>query len=129
MKNLIIGLIVLTVFSCKQSGTTKSKMEQATIIEMVMWQSVEGINAEEAKESITKLNAFVSEQSGFISRKTAMAEDGKFLDIVYWTDLKSARDASEKAIKTKELIPIFSKIDQKEMIFQHFEIFNSIENN
>ena len=102
-------------------------MEQAKIIEMVMWKSVEGIAPEEAKKSITKLNEFVSKQSGFIARKTAMAEDGKFLDIVYWTDLKSAKDASEKAMKTEELMPIFSTIDQTEMMFQHFTIFNGIE--
>ena len=102
-------------------------MEQAQIIEMVMWKSVEGIAQEDAKKSITKLNAFVSEQPGFVARKTALAEDGKFLDIVYWKDLKSAKNASEKAMKTEELIPIFSTIDQKEMVFQHFEIFNEIE--
>ena len=127
MKKLIIGLIVLSAFSCKQSDTKKSNMEQAKIIEMVMWKSVEGIAPEEAKKSITKLNDFVSKQSGFIARKTAMAEDGRFLDIVYWTDLESAKDASEKAMKTEELMPIFSTIDQTEMVFQHFEIFNGIE--
>lgn len=102
-------------------------MEKAQIIEMVMWKSVEGIAQEDTKKSITKLNAFVSKQPGFVARKTALAEDGKFLDIVYWEDLKSAKDASEKAMKTEELIPIFSTIDQKEMVFQHFEIFNEIE--
>lgn len=116
----------MSAFSCKQSDTKKSNMEQAKIIEMVMWKSVEGISPEEAKKSITKLNNFVSEQSGFVARKTAMAEDGKFIDIVYWTDLKSAKDASEKAMKTEDLMPIFSTIDQKEMVFQHFEIFNEI---
>lgn len=127
MKELIIGLIVLSAFSCEQSDTKKSNMEQARIIEMVMWKSVDGIAPKEAKESITKLNGFVIKQPGFVARKTALAEDGKFLDIVYWTDLKSAKDASEKAMKTKELMPIFSTIDQKEMVFQHFEIFNGIE--
>lgn len=127
MKNLIIGLTVLTALSCKQSDTKKSNMEQAKIIEMVMWNSVEGINLEDAKKSITKLNEFVSKQPGFVARKTSLAEDGKFLDIVYWTDLNSAKAASEKAMKTEELIPIFSTIDQKEMVFQHFEIFNEMK--
>lgn len=127
MKKIIIGLIVLFAFSCEQSDTKKSNMEQAKIIELVIWKSVEGIAPEEAKKSITKLNDFVSKQSGFIARKTAMAEDGKFLDIVYWTDLKSAKNASEKAMKTEDLMPIFNTIDQKEMVLQHFEIFNGIE--
>lgn len=116
----------MTVFSCNPSGIKKSKMEQAKIIEMVLWKSKNGISTEVAKESISKLNEFVSKQPGFISRKTAIAEDGKFLDIVYWTNLSSAKSASEKAMNTKELIPIFSIIDEKEMVFQHFEVFNSI---
>lgn len=127
MKYLWIGLIVLIAISCNQPDLKKRKMEQTKIIELVLWKSVEGVSTEEAKQSITKLNDFVSQQQGFIARKTALADDGKFLDLVYWTDLQSAKEASEKAMKNEDLIPIFSKIDQKEMVFQHFEIFNSIE--
>lgn len=102
-------------------------MKQAKIIELVMWKSVKGISLEEAKKSITRLNDFVSKQSGFIARKTALAEDGNFIDLVYWTDIESAKNASEKAMRNEELLPIFSIIDQKEMVFQHFKIFNEIE--
>ena len=76
---------------------------------MVTWESENGISKEEAKKSITKLNDFVKKQPGFLARKTALAEDGKFLDIVYWTDLKSATSASEVAMKSKELIPILAQ--------------------
>ena len=128
MKKFIIALIVLTALSCSRSTTKKSKMEQTKIIEMVLWKSVEGISTHEAKEAITKLNNFVSQQPGFIARKTAMAKDGRFLDIVYWTDLASARTASEKAMKNEDLMAVFSTIDEKQMIFEHFEIFNAIQN-
>jgi len=117
----------LAALSCNQSNTKKNKMEKVKIIEMVMWKSVDGISAEEAKKSATKLNEFISQQPGFIARKTALAEDGKFLDLVYWTDLTSAKVASEKAMKNEGLIPIFSTMDQNEMIFQHFKVFNWIE--
>ena len=127
MKKVIIGLIVLIAFSCNQSYTKKSEMEQVKIIELVLWKSVEGISTEDAKKSITKLNNFVGKQHGFLGRKTALAEDGKFLDIVYWTDLNAAKVASERAMRNEDLIPIFNNIDQKEMVFQHFEIFNSIK--
>ena len=102
-------------------------MEQAKIIEMVTWKSVAGVGLEEAKTAATQLNEFVSAQPGFVARKTAVAEDGRFLDIVYWTDLKSALKASETAMKNEKLIPIFSKMDQTDMVFQHFEIYNEIE--
>lgn len=128
MKVIIISLIVLITCSCiNQSDLKERKMKQTKIIEMVLWNSKEGISLENAKKSITELNDFVKEQPGFVARKTAMAEDGRFIDIVYWTDLTSAKTASEKAMKNEDLIPIFSMIDEKEMIFQHFEVFNSID--
>ena len=102
-------------------------MEKVKTIEMVMWKSVDGISTEEAKKAITKLNDFLIEQPGFLDRKTALAEDGTFLDIVYWSDLQSAKAASEKALMTEELVPIFSTINQNEMTFNHFEIFNEIK--
>lgn len=102
-------------------------MGKATIVEMVLWKSKEGIEIEEAKKSITTLNNFVKQQPGFISRKTALAENGMFLDIVLWTDLLSAKTASEKAMQNEETAKVFSTIDEQEMTFQHFEIFNSLE--
>lgn len=102
-------------------------MEQAKIIELVLWKSKEGISTENAKQAITKLNDFVREQPGFVARKTAIAEDGRFLDIVYWTDISSAKIASEKALESEICMPAFNTIDEKEMTFLHFEVFNSFE--
>ena len=102
-------------------------MEQIKILEMVLWKPIENISIKKAKQEITKLNDFVSKQPGFLGRKTAIATDGKFLDIVYWADITSAKNASEKAMLNKEVMSVFNTIDQKEMIFQHFEVFNKIE--
>ncbi|WP_422081432.1 hypothetical protein [Ulvibacterium sp.] len=102
-------------------------MEHAKVLEMVLWKSKEGISTATAKKSFTRLNDFVRDQPGFISRKTSLAEDGRFLDIVLWTDMASAKAASEKAMKNKDLVEIFSTIDEREMVFQHFEVFNSTD--
>ena len=125
MKNLIIGLIVLATFGCNQPGTKKVKMGQAKTVEMVLWKAKEGISTEEAKIAIVKLNKVVASFPGFISRTTSIAEDGQFLDIVLWKDLESALKASDQVMKNEDLIPIFNTIEEKEMIFKHFEIFNA----
>lgn len=101
-------------------------MEQAKIIEMVLWKFKEGVSIEEGKASAIKLNAFIRQQPGFISRKTALSSDGKFLDIILWTDLQSAQTASEKAMQNEMTTTIFSTMDQEGMLFQHFEIFNHL---
>ncbi len=102
-------------------------MEQANIMEMVLWKFKDGINIEQGKKSVLKLNEFASKQPGFISRKTAISEEGKFLDIILWTDLESAKLASEKAMQNEMTTTIFSTMDENEMIFQYFKIFNKTE--
>ena len=63
--------------------------EKATIVEMVLFKKNSGISQTEAENQMSKLNDFISKQSGFISRKTSVSKDGEFLDIVFWTDLES----------------------------------------
>lgn len=125
MKKIVFSIIVLTLLGFRSDKKT-NHMEQANIIEMVLWEFKEGVSVEEGKASVQKLNAFVRQQPGFISRKTALSKDGKFLDVVLWTDLESAQTASEKAMQNEMTTTIFSTMDQEGMLFQHFEIFNRL---
>ena len=129
MKYLITVITVLTLISCKKSDTKQSKMEQAKTIELVLWRSKNGIDPKAAKQAIINLNNFVKEQPGFLSRSTGISEDGRYLDLVYWTDLQSAQEASEKAMSSEICAPAFETIDEREMTFLHFDIINSLESN
>jgi hypothetical protein len=99
-------------------------MNKATIIEMVLFRTNEGIMPEEAKTELTKLNEYLTRQRGFISRNTAAADDGQYLDIVYWTDLNAAKTASDNAMQVPDVTKVFTIIEQKTILFKHFEIFN-----
>lgn len=110
-----------------QQSKTASKMEQAKVIEMVLFKVNENINPEEAQKELITLNDFLAKQEGFIERKTAIAEDGHYLDIVYWTDLTLAKTASEKAMQDQNVTKVFSNIHQEEMIFKHFKVFNDTD--
>ncbi|WP_075343878.1 hypothetical protein [Tenacibaculum agarivorans] len=127
MKKLVIGLIILTVFGCNQSTETEDRMKQAKIIELVVWKFKNGVDIDNGKKSVLKLNEFVSKQPGFISRKTALTEDGKFLDVILWSDLEAAKSASEKAMQNEMTTTIFNIMEENDMIFQHFELFNHIK--
>ncbi len=102
-------------------------MDKATVVELVTWKSVDGVAPDTAKELMQRLNNFVGQQPGFISRTTAYSPSGKFCDVVYWTDLASAQAASKKAESTPELGEVFATVDQTQMMFDHFEIFNQFE--
>lgn len=98
-------------------------MNEAKIVEMVLFNLNEGVSLEEGKKAMQALNYFVSQQAGFVRRKTSIAEDGQFLDLVFWTDLSAAKAASEKAMHEERLLPHFAVINQDSMTFKHFESF------
>ena len=99
-------------------------MNKVTTIEMVLFKIKEGITTEFAQKELIKVNKFLAEQEGFISRETALSDDEQFLDIVYWTDINSAKAAANKVMQNPDAMKVFSIIDQKSQIFKHFEIFN-----
>jgi len=118
---------MMVVTSSMQPEQVSSKTAHP-IVELVLWKPKEGISTEEAKNAILILNQFVEQQSGFISRKTGVAEDGQLIDIVLWTDLASAQLASEKVQESETCLKAFSTIDESTMHFQHYELFNEINN-
>lgn len=124
----IIAITFLIICSCSNSDKKQSEMtKKATIVEMVLFKKNDGISQEKAENQMAELNEFISKQSGFISRKTSVSEDGQFLDIVFWTDLESATIASEKAMNNPKTLKAFEVIDEKSMTFKHFSIFNEIQ--
>ena len=126
--NILIVLTVLIISSCNNLEQKQSKMkEKATTVEMVLFKINEGIDKETAKKAITELNEFVSKQKGFISRKTSISDDNQFLDIIYWTDLQSAKTASEKAMENPKTLEAIKVMNENDMIFKYFSIFNECE--
>ena len=102
-------------------------MEKATVIEMVLFNVKEGIEIELAQKELSKVNDFLTEQDGFISRKLSLSDDGQFLDIVFWEDMNTAMAAANKIMQSPDAMKSFSIIDQKTMLFKHFAIFNDTE--
>ena len=107
----------------QQDSNTK-KMGKVKIVELVLFKLNEGVSLEEGKKSMKALSAFVQTQPGFVSRKTSVSKDGHFLDLVFWTDLALAQQASEKAMQNEDLLKHFSVINQETMTFDHFEVFH-----
>jgi hypothetical protein len=102
------------------------KMKKATVIEMVLFNINEGITTEFAQKELIKINDFLVNQPGFVSREISLSDTGQFLDLVYWTDMDSAKIAAEKAMQDPEFLKICRIIDEKTELFKHFHIFNEI---
>lgn len=125
MKYKTILTVLIALCSCSDIKTKENPMiEKASIVEMVYFDTKENVIPEQAKEAITVLNVFLSKQEGFVYRTTSCSKEGKYLDLIYWTDMASAKAASEKAMKTPEVSATFDLTEEKDMIFTYFEIFN-----
>jgi len=57
---------------------------------------------------------------GFISREFGASEDGKYIDVVHWKDLSSAKAVTEKVMGIPKCGEFFGLIDQNQMQFMHF---------
>lgn len=118
---------VVLVFTFLMAGVEvpleQTQTNEAKIVEMVLFNLNEGVSLEEGKKAMQALNDFVSQQAGFVRRKTSIAEDGQFLDLVFWTDLNAAKAASKKAMQEEHLLPHFAVINQDSTTFKHFKSF------
>lgn len=120
-KGLLIAFCIAVLYGCQNKTKV---MNKATVVERVSFQLNEGYSVEQGKEAMTGLNDYLIKQKGFVSRTTTVSEDGIFLDLVYWEDLESAKNAAEKIMKEPKNAQSFEVINQGTMQFGHFEIFN-----
>lgn len=102
--------------------------KNTNVIEMVLFKVKPDINKTEAKEVLLILNDCVKGYPGFIKRKLSVSEDNQWLDLVFWDNLTSAKEAAEKIMKDEKATDVFSIIDQNNMLFKHFYIINEFEN-
>jgi len=123
MKYLLICLSVVAVAGSIRQDTKNYTMEKATIVEMVMFSTHEGVSKAQGQEALIALGDFVSSQPGFVSRKVSQSAEGQYLDLVFWVDLQSAKTAAAKAMQAEHLKEHFGVIDQQSITFEHFEVF------
>jgi hypothetical protein len=99
-------------------------MNKATILEIVLFRTKEGVNSEEFKTEMKKFNDFLVKQKGFISRNISIADDGQYCDMVYWTDLDAAKTAFDKANEAPGFEKLLSMMNLEAEFFKYFEIFS-----
>ena len=55
------------------------------------------------------------------------AENGRWIDFVVWTDEVLAKQASEQVMQNSNATDIFAQIDEKTLIFSHYERIGGTE--
>ena len=106
-------------------------MNKATIIEVVLFKTNEGVNPEQFKVEMARYNNFLKKCDGFISRKIGVSADGQYLDVMYFTDLDACNACAKKAEQDADLMAfqvsvMDSKIDPSSVYTSRFKVLNDM---
>ncbi len=117
------------LFNCTTTPNQNSKpmKTKTNVVEVVLFEAYQGYSKEEVETALASLNNIVKLYYGFVERTTASNGDGKYIDIVYWTDMKSAKDAATDLAKNPEAAAVFNVIKPESIQMYHFDAFNQFE--
>jgi len=122
-KLLILIVSILFLIGCHKTKESFT-MNKAHIVEVVVYQTKPGVNDAEHIKKALAISPVLAQFPGFVSRQFTKTTDGKWIDIVYWTDLSLAKKAAQDA----QAIPIcqvfFADMDMKTMQFMYSEILS-----
>ncbi len=92
------------------------------IIELVLFRAREGVGAAQIIAASDRIAPILSAMPGFISRELAVAEDGRWADVVHWTSIEFATSAAKAVMENETCLAYFGLIDQSSMDFLHLNI-------
>lgn len=129
MNKLILVIMVNLLFNCTtKPGQNNSSMKTTPkVVEVVLFEAYPGYSKEDVKTALASLNDIVKLYHGFVERTTASNGDGKYVDIVYWNDMKSAKAAAEDLTKNQDAAAVFNIIKPESIQMYHFDAFNQFE--
>lgn len=90
--------------------------------EIVSFRFKDEVSFEDQRLLMSVLNEKLVDYDGFNSRDYYYSvENRRWLDFVVWSDVTLAKTASESMMNDPQAVSVFSKIDEKTMIFSHYE--------
>ncbi|NMH88095.1 hypothetical protein [Flavivirga algicola] len=101
---------------------TTPKQGDAKVVELVLFKTKPEFTKDQMVDAAKNINPILEKYNGYISRKLSITDDGKWTDIVYWTDLKSAEKASKHILEDPLAQKYFAMIDETSMEFSHLNV-------
>lgn len=120
----MINLLFNSVETNQNPNFTNNKPK---VVEVVLFEINAGFTEKEAKKALSSLNDIIKLYYGFIERITAKNENGKYVDIIYWRDINSAKAAATDLVQNEKAVAVFSIIKSKSTQMYHFDTFNQFE--
>ena len=118
IRKLLAALFVLTpLFS--MAAEAEDRCLGQPVIELVTFSVNKGVTDAQIKLAAKKITPTLKKLSGFKSRSFVHDQNGKWVVIVYWKNMKSALSASELMMKNETALSFFSLINKKDMTITH----------
>lgn len=97
-----------------------------TSIELVTFKLAEGVQPEQLVATNDAMQAFLTQQPGFIYRSLSQDEDGQWFDIVYWIDEASAKTGGEAFMRSAACASLMPLIDGPSVKMRHMDALSEI---
>ncbi|MCJ8338493.1 MAG: hypothetical protein MJK10_08465 [Pseudomonadales bacterium] len=97
-----------------------------TSIELVTFKLAEGVKPEQLVATNDAMQAFLTQQPGFIYRSLSQDEDGQWFDIVYWLDQTSAKTGGEAFMRSAACAALMPLIDGPSVVMRHMDALSEI---
>lgn len=127
---MIIAVLLLAsgVSSAMDSNPQprESKLNRADIIEIVIYTTKPGVSPSEHLKKAMKAGQVLATLDGFIARHFTRDSEGKWVDLVYWRDMESAKKAAEIFPTVPECLDFIDDINESDMQFMHTSILSAI---
>ncbi len=121
-------MVNLFFYSNTTPNQNLSHMKTRTaVVEVVLFETNPSYSKSEARKALASLNDIVKMYYGFLERTTASTKEGKYIDIIYWTDMKSAKEAARELMKDEQALKAFEVVRQESIQMFHFDTFNQFE--
>src|SRR5262245_59592355 len=76
-----------------QGNTTENGSRQAPVLEMVLYRLQPGVTSKTILALSDEMQRWLEQQPGYLRRELFMAEEGQWLDLVYWAGMAEAVSA------------------------------------
>ncbi|MGM0877514.1 MAG: antibiotic biosynthesis monooxygenase family protein [Bacillota bacterium] len=98
-------------------------MNHPKVVELVIFKLKEGAQADDFIKLSHQADRALQSFPGFNTRTLFYSKTtDQWVDIVYWSDLESAKNAKESVMTLPETQPFIQSIEEKEMTFLHLNI-------
>ncbi|MBP2831903.1 hypothetical protein J8281_06850 [Aquimarina sp. U1-2] len=121
--------MVNLLFDCsvKPESHLSIAKTKKSVVEIVVFTPHPKYTEQEIQNALESLNEIIKLYHGFIERTTARTAQGDYVDMLYWTDMKSAKIAAKLLVTDKKASKFFDMIMPESLQMNHYSIFNQFD--